>query len=89
MTASAPLQFQWRKNQCLISFMPILITFGWALVGSISMGIGIIITLRLFDLSTRDVDEWDLIKQGNIPVAIILASVIISLGLVVSSAIQP
>ncbi len=70
-------------------FYAYLITFGWALVGSISMGIGIIITLKLFDLSTRDVDEWDLVKQGNIPVAIILASVIISLGIVVAAAIHP
>jgi uncharacterized membrane protein YjfL (UPF0719 family) len=66
-----------------------LITFGWALVGSISMGIGIIIALKLFDLSTRNVDEWELIKQGNIPMAIILASVIVALGLVVSAAKHP
>lgn len=66
-----------------------LITFGWAIVGSISMGIGIIITLKLFDLSTRDVNEWELVKQGNISMSIILASVIISLGLVVSAVIHP
>jgi uncharacterized membrane protein YjfL (UPF0719 family) len=66
-----------------------LVTFGWALVGSISMGLGIIITLKLFDFSTRDVDEWGLVKQGNIPIAIILAAVIIALGIVVSSAIRP
>jgi len=68
-------------------FTAYLITFGWALVGSISMGLGIIITLRMFDLSTRNVDEWELVKQGNIPIAIILASVIISLGIVVAAAI--
>jgi uncharacterized membrane protein YjfL (UPF0719 family) len=66
-----------------------LITFGWAIVGSVSMGIGIIITLKLFDLSTRNVDEWELIKQGNMAMAIILASVIIALGIVVSAAIHP
>ena len=65
------------------------ITFGWALVGSTSMGIGIIIALKLFDYSTRDVDEWALIKQGNLAMAIIIAAVILSLGIVVSSAIRP
>ncbi len=69
-------------------FIAYLITFGWAVVGSISMGIGII-TLKLFDLSTRDVNEWELIKQGNIPMSIILASVIVSLGLVVAAVIHP
>lgn len=66
-----------------------LITFGWAIVGSVSMGVGIIITIKLFELSTHRVDEWELIKQGNIPMAIILAAVIISLGIVVSAAIHP
>lgn len=66
-----------------------LITFGWAVVGSLSMGIGIIITLRLFDWSTTDVDEWQLIKDGNMAMAVVLAAVIVSLGIVVSSAIHP
>ena len=65
------------------------ITFGWAIVGSVAMGVGIIIAIKLFDLATRDVDEWKLVKEGNIPIAIILASVILSLGIVVSAAIHP
>jgi uncharacterized membrane protein YjfL (UPF0719 family) len=66
-----------------------LVTFGWAIVGSVSMGLGIIIALKLFDLSTRNVDEWELIKQGNIAMAIIMSSVIIALGLVDAAAIRP
>ena len=66
-----------------------LITFGWAITGSIGMGLGIIIALKMFDFSTRDVDEWDLIKKGNIPVAIILAAVIISQGIVIAAAVRP
>jgi uncharacterized membrane protein YjfL (UPF0719 family) len=66
-----------------------LITFGWAIVGSLSMGLGIVITLKLFTFCTREVDEWALVKSGNIPIAIILAAVILSLGIVVSSAIRP
>lgn len=66
-----------------------LITFGWALVGSLSMGIGILLTLKIFALSTREVDEWALVKQGNMSIAVILAAVIISLGLVVASAVRP
>lgn len=65
------------------------ITFGWAIVGSVSVGLGIIIALKLFTLSTRKVDEWELIKQGNMAMATILAAIIITLGLVISSAIRP
>ncbi len=66
-----------------------LITFGWAIVGSISMGIGIILALKLFTLSTREVDEWALVKAGNIPMGIILAAIIISLGIVIAAAVHP
>jgi uncharacterized membrane protein YjfL (UPF0719 family) len=66
-----------------------LITFGWAIVGSVSMGIGIIITLKLFSVSSRELDEWALIRQGNLAMAIVLAAVILSLGWVVSSAVRP
>lgn len=66
-----------------------VITFGWAIVGSVAMGLGIIIALKLFALSTRKVDEWELVKQGNVAMAIILAAVIVSLGLVVSNVIRP
>lgn len=66
-----------------------VVTFGWAIVGSVAMGVGIIITLKLFDLATRRVDEWELIKAGNMAMAVILAAVIIALGIVVSAAIQP
>ena len=66
-----------------------LITVGWAIVGSIGMGIGIIIALKMFTLSTHKVDEWELIKQNNTAMSIILASIIIALGIVISSAVRP
>lgn len=70
-------------------FTAYMITFGWAIVGSVAMGLGIIIALKMFDLSTRNVDEWELIKKGNMAMAVIMAAVIISLGIVVSAAMHP
>lgn len=69
--------------------MDYIITFGWAIVGSISMGIGIIITLKLFTIATVNIDEWKEVKDKNIAVAIIIASVILSCAWVVSSIIRP
>lgn len=65
------------------------VTFGWAIVGSIAMAIGNIIVLKLFDLSTPKVDEWELIKQGNVPIAIVFASMILALGYVIGSCVRP
>lgn len=70
-------------------FWSYLITFGWAIVGSIAMGLGIIIALKMFTISTRKVDEWELIKQGNMPMAVILAAIVLSLGIVIAAAIRP
>lgn len=66
-----------------------LITFGWAIVGSVGMGLGLAITLKLFTLLTPGVDEWKMVKEGNIPIGIILASVVIACGIVVAAAIRP
>jgi uncharacterized membrane protein YjfL (UPF0719 family) len=53
------------------------------------MGLGIIIAVKMFEKSTHNVDEWQLIKEGNMSMAVILAAVIISVGIVISSAIKP
>lgn len=66
-------------------FIGYAITFGWAMVGSVSMGIGVFLALKLFTFATRGVDEWELIKQGNIPMGIILASLVLAIGMVVAS----
>jgi uncharacterized membrane protein YjfL (UPF0719 family) len=70
-------------------FTAYAITFGWALVGSVGMGLGVIVALKMFTLSTPKVDEWELIRQGNIAMAIVLAAVIIAAGVVVAGAIHP
>lgn len=62
-------------------------TFGWALVGTVSMGLGLIITLKLFTLSTTSIDEWKEIREKNMAMAVVLAAIILSLAIVVSSVI--
>ncbi len=66
-----------------------LITFGWAVVGSVSMGIGLVLSLTIFNRLNRGVDEWQLIKEGSLPMAIVLASVVLAAGIVVGAAIRP
>ena len=80
-----PLQAQEPSTDIQHVLRAYAITFGWALVGTISMGIGVVITLKLFTMCTRQVDEWALIKEGNMAMAVILAALIISLGIVVAS----
>jgi len=63
-----------------------LFTFGWALVGALSMAVALAVMLKVFNWLTP-VNEWEEIKNGNIAVAITIASVIISAAIVIGNAI--
>ena len=56
---------------------------GWAIAGGIGMGLGLVVSLKIFTLLTRDVDEWAEVKKGNLGMCIILAAVILGTSLVI------
>ena len=62
---------------------------GWAVAGGIGMGLGLVISLKIFTLLTRDVDEWAEVKKGNLGMSIILASVILGSSLVIMLCAKP
>lgn len=64
-----------------------LITFGWALVGTFSMAIGFAVMTKIINKITP-FNEWEEIKNGNIAVAIMIGSVMISAALVIAKAIS-
>ncbi len=57
-------------------------SFGWAIVAAISFAFAMGLAIKVFDLLSGDIDEWEEIKKGNWGVAIIFASMIIAVGLV-------
>jgi uncharacterized membrane protein YjfL (UPF0719 family) len=57
-------------------------SFGWAVVAAISFAFAMGLAIKVFDFLSRDIDEWEEIKKGNWGVAIILAAMILSVGLV-------
>ena len=64
-------------------------TFGWALVGAVSMGVGLAVALKIFTVLTPGIDEIEELKKGNVGVAIVLAAVIVSMGVVVAVTVLP
>ena len=58
-------------------------TICWAVVGGIGMGLGLVVSLKVFTLLTRDVDEWAEVKKNNLGMCIILAAVILGTSLVI------
>ena len=53
------------------------------------MGLALIVVIKIFDFSTKKVDEWEEIKNNNTSMAIVIAAIILSCAWVVSSIIRP
>ena len=70
----------------MIIFQEYLITFGWSLVGAISMAVAFLVMMKVFNKMTP-FNEWEEIKNGNLAVAITVAAVILSAALVIGKAI--
>jgi uncharacterized membrane protein YjfL (UPF0719 family) len=64
-------------------FTQYLITFGWALTGAISMGIALGLAITIFDWITP-IDEWGEIENGNMSMAVVISSIVLSTGLVIA-----
>ena len=55
----------------------------WAITAAIGFGLGVGISLKVFDWLSTDIDEWEEIKKGNMGVSLIFASLIVMVGLIV------
>ena len=56
---------------------------GWALTASIGFSFGVAIAIFIFNKLSRDIDEWQEIKNGNIGVALIEVALIVMIGIIV------
>jgi uncharacterized membrane protein YjfL (UPF0719 family) len=63
-------------------------TFGWGIVGAVTMAVSLWILLKVFTWLTP-VDEWEELKKGNLGIAIIMAAVIIGFAIVVGFMVAP
>jgi len=61
---------------------------GWAIAGGIGMGLGLVVSLKLFTLLTREVDEWAEVKKNNLGMSIILSAVILGTSLVIMMSVH-
>lgn len=62
-------------------------SFGWALVAGISFALAMGLAIKVFDLLSTEIDEWEEIKNGNMGVALIIVALILSVGMVLHKVI--
>ena len=55
----------------------------WSITAAIGFGLGVGISLKVFDWLSTDIDEWEEIKKGNMGVSLIFVSLIVMVGLIV------
>ena len=55
----------------------------WAITAAIGIGLGVGISLKVFDWLSTDIDEWEEIKKGNMGVSMIFTALIVMIGLIV------
>jgi len=60
---------------------------GWAIVAALGFSFGVGLAIKVFDMLSKDIDEWEEIKKGNIGVALIIVSLILMVGLLVHKVI--
>ncbi len=59
----------------------------WAITAAIGFGLGVGISLKVFDWLSTDIDEWAEIRNGNMGVSMIFVSLIVMVGLIVHKVI--
>ena len=55
----------------------------WAVVASVGFAFGVGLALMVFNWLSKDIDEWQEIKNGNYGVAAIIVTLILMVGLLV------
>jgi len=70
------------KDELVLTLWQFARSFGWAIVAAISFALAMGLAIKVFDLLSGKIDEWEEIKKGNWGVAMIFTAMILSVGLV-------
>jgi uncharacterized membrane protein YjfL (UPF0719 family) len=54
----------------------------WAVVAAVSFAFSMGLAIKVFDALSKDINEWEEIRKGNLGVALIFVAMILSVGLV-------
>ena len=70
------------SNEITMTLWQMARSMGWAVVAAVSFAFSMALAIKVFDALSKDINEWEEIKKGNLGVALILVAMILSVGLV-------
>jgi uncharacterized membrane protein YjfL (UPF0719 family) len=71
-----------QQSEWTLTFMQMGRSLLWAVVASISFAFAMGLAIKVFDWMSRDINEWEEIKKGNLGVSLIFVAMILAVGLV-------
>ncbi len=69
------------------TFILYLRTIGWALAVSVAFSLGTALAIWIFGLISRDINEWEEIRNKNYGVAAIFVALIVMIGILVMNVV--
>jgi uncharacterized membrane protein YjfL (UPF0719 family) len=63
------------QSELTVTLYQMVRSFGWAIVAAVSFAFAMALAIKVFDLMSGEINEWEEIKKGNIGVALIFVSV--------------
>jgi len=70
------------ENELTMTLFQMGRSLAWAIVAAVSFAFSMGLAIKVFDWLSKDINEWEEIKKGNIGVALIFVAMILSIGLV-------
>ena len=70
------------SNEWMMTFMQMGRSLLWAIVAAVSFAFSMGLAIKVFDWMSKDINEWEEIRKGNLGVALIFVAMILSVGLV-------
>ena len=70
------------KEEIIMTLWQFVRSFAWAIIAAVSFALAMGLAIKVFNCISKDIDEWEEIKNGNWGVAMILTAIVLSVGLV-------
>ncbi|MFN8597689.1 MAG: DUF350 domain-containing protein [Anaerolineae bacterium] len=82
-------RFRNRAILCQEATWPSFLSGAQLVISIVTAALVAYLSIWLFDKTTRNIDEWNELRKGNVAVGVVLASIIVGVGLILRPGLAP